>query len=607
MLSGPILIPYFEADGQTPDETTRIRDYVGGPLRDPIVGEEILNAANGRKWVLLIGGEWRETTVPIISPSPEGDYTILAGTVDSRGLLVTAQEAEDVASEATQLDIEARLETIEGLLGDGLGDVVGPASAVDGAISTFDGTTGKQLRANTVRITEGTGHILGVESITTDDGLTITSDGDIENCASLDIANAGLFIRDTDGSHHLRIQPGSNLSADRTLLLVTGDVSPTLTMTGDATIGGTTSGINTGDQTTISGNAATATALQTSRSLTLTGDVTWTSGAFDGTADRSAAASIASNAVTTAKILDANVTLGKMANLAQDQFIGRTTASTGVPETATITAAARTVLDDTTVAAMVDTLGGASSTGTGGIARATSPNFVTPILGTPTSGTLTNCTGLPVAGGGTGAATFTDGGVLIGNTTGAIQATSAGTAGQVLTSNGAGVDPTFQAAAGGGSKTFRTFTPFDCFQPTANYGTFGQRNTFPTLDFDDTTEESVYFVGVIPEAASLGSGIKVRIHWVATSATTGNCRWGVAFEAAGTDIDSDSFDTATEATTATSGTSGIDAVTEITATTIDSLAAGGRYRLKVYRDVGDAADTMAGDAQILAVEVRSAA
>jgi len=51
------------------------------------------------------------------------------------------------------------------------------------------------------------------------------------------------------------------------------------------------------------------------------------------------------------------VTLAKMANLAQDQFIGRTTASTGVPETATITAAARTLLDDTTVLAMQQTLG----------------------------------------------------------------------------------------------------------------------------------------------------------------------------------------------------------------------------------------------------------
>lgn len=93
-----------------------------------------------------------------------------------------------------------------------------------------------------------------------------------------------------------------------------------------------------------------------------------------------------------------SVTLAKMANLAQDQFIGRTTASTGVPETATITAAARTVLDDTTVAAMVNTLGGATSTGSGGLVRATSPTLVTPALGTPASGTLTNCTGLPTAG-----------------------------------------------------------------------------------------------------------------------------------------------------------------------------------------------------------------
>ena len=37
-------------------------------------------------------------------------------------------------------------------------------------------------------------------------------------------------------------------------------------------------------------------------------------------------------------------------------------------------------------------------TGTGSLVFATSPTLVTPILGTPTSGTLTNCTGLPLAG-----------------------------------------------------------------------------------------------------------------------------------------------------------------------------------------------------------------
>jgi len=114
---------------------------------------------------------------------------------------------------------------------------------------------------------------------------------------------------------------------------------------------------------------------------------------------------------------DGSVTLAKMANLAQDQFIGRTTASTGVPETATITAAARTVLDDATVGDMVNTLGGATSTGTGGIARATSPTFVTPLLGTPTSGTLTNCTDLPASG---IAAGVLGGDITLGETTGQI-------------------------------------------------------------------------------------------------------------------------------------------------------------------------------------------
>ena len=52
--------------------------------------------------------------------------------------------------------------------------------------------------------------------------------------------------------------------------------------------------------------------------------------------------------------------------------------------------------------------------------------------------------------GGTGVGTFTDAGVLIGNGTGNLAVTSAGTALQVLTSNGPGVDPTFQTAGGGG-------------------------------------------------------------------------------------------------------------------------------------------------------------
>ena len=128
------------------------------------------------------------------------------------------------------------------------------------------------------------------------------------------------------------------------------------------------------------------------------------------------------------------------------------------------------------------------------------------------------------------------------------------------------------------------------------------------LDFDDgATNESSVFVSVLPEAADVTSGLKVRIHWMATSATTGACRWGVQFEKMNTDEDSDSFDTATEAHSTTNATSGIITMTEITATSIDSVVAGDPYRIKVYRDSSDATnDTMTGDAELVVVEVRSA-
>ena len=166
---------------------------------------------------------------------------------------------------------------------------------------------------------------------------------------------------------------------------------------------------------------------------------------------------------------------------------------------------------------------------------------------------------------------------------------------------------TLTATASGGSKTYAVFTALDNQPPSTAFATLDTRNSIAVLDFDDATDESAVFVGIIPEGASLGSGLKIRLHWMATTATSNNCVWDVSLERMTTDLDSDSFDTIASATAAANGTSGILTVTEITLTTIDSVTAGDGFRLKVTRDANNGSDNMSGDAELVAVEVRSAA
>lgn len=291
------------------------------------------------------------------------------------------------------------------LLVDLSGGVTGPGTSTDNAIARYDGTGGSTLKDSSVLI-DDTDNITGVATI---NKITIT-------------------------------QPASGA----TLTIQDGF---TLTIDGSATVQGT----NTGDQTTISGNAGTATALETARTINGV--------SFDGTANIvvTAAAGTLTGTVLNSTVVTSSLTaVGTLTTLTVDDItINANTISSAGASSLTITA---TVGQAVAVEGVL--FDGGVVTGASSI---TSTTFVGALTGNAdTVTTNANLTGIVTSVGNATAiadkaiaiaklADGTDGELITWSATGVIETVAVGTATHVLTSNGVGVAPTFQAAAGGGA------------------------------------------------------------------------------------------------------------------------------------------------------------
>ncbi|MEK9207067.1 MAG: hypothetical protein AAB922_01195 [Patescibacteria group bacterium] len=145
--------------------------------------------------------------------------------------------------------------------------------------------------------------------------------------------------------------------------------------------------------------------------------------------------------------------------------------------------------------------------------------------------------------------------------------------------------------------------------PSANGATFDLRNVHPVLDFDDATDESVDFEGVLPRNYA-GGGVTVYIHYC-DEAIAGVLLWQAAFERIGDgsqDIDADGFaatqSSASLTVPATSGNVDIASIAFTDGAQIDSIAVGEAFRLRINRDANNILDTLVGDANLLFVELQ---
>lgn len=155
--------------------------------------------------------------------------------------------------------------------------------------------------------------------------------------------------------------------------------------------------------------------------------------------------------------------------------------------------------------------------------------------------------------------------------------------------------------------TLLVFTPLSTELPVSNYAQIGNRNNHPTVDFDSTTQETIFFTGILPRHYGNG-GVTVTIAWV-TNAVSGNIQFLGSFEImsdATTDTDADSFAaTQSTGTLTVPGTSGVVATQTMAFTNgaqMDSVVAGSTFRFRLQRD--PATDTAANDAQLYSVEIK---
>lgn len=149
-------------------------------------------------------------------------------------------------------------------------------------------------------------------------------------------------------------------------------------------------------------------------------------------------------------------------------------------------------------------------------------------------------------------------------------------------------------------------------QPDTRTGAATPAESVAVLDFDTTTQEYADFLFFLPRNYASG-GLTLTLIWMATTATSGAVVWAAAFrrlvdDAEDLDTTAHAYDfnkiDAGATTASATGEQVYDPITFTDGADMDSLAAGEWAILRVSRDTSDADDNMAGDAELIGIEIK---
>ena len=454
----------------------------------------------------------------------------LAASASQNGYL-SSTDWNTFNNKASAFTVTAPITYVANVLG-----ITQATTSTNGYLSSTDWNTfnGKQAAGNYITALTGDGTASGPGSAAftlATVNSNVGSFGSSSSVGSFTVNGKGLVTAASNTAIQIAESQVTNLTSDLasklTATLTSGDifvgngsnVATAVAMSGDATLANTgaltlatvNSNVGTFASVTVNGKGLVTAAAN------LTGDVT----------SSSAATTIAAGAVT----------LGKMANLAANSIIGNNTGSPATPIALTVsqvntllgtlsnpmttlgdviyggasgtptrlagqTSNAQAFLGQTESGSVAAAPAWVAASGSGSVAMTTSPTFVTPVLGTPTSGTLTNCTGLPVGGGGTGLSSLNSGGILYATSTSAMATNSA------LTYSGGvfNVDP----------GTDVTHTIWNTYTGSGN-ATLQLRNTYAT----DTSADAAGNL-VCTKGSSTTSSSQVFVYFQISTGSTGS-------------------------------------------------------------------------------------